>query len=51
MLVTYFMKFRLEPAQVEGDRLELWSDDGSREWSNLFERAGIEPVRDGRQNR
>lgn len=33
------------PAQVEGVRLEVTPDDGSKEWSDLFERAGKHPVR------
>jgi len=34
------------PAYVEGVRLELWPDDGSREWADFFARAQEHPVRD-----
>ncbi|MBT7861462.1 MAG: enolase, partial [Gemmatimonadetes bacterium] len=34
------------PAYSEGVRLEITPDDGSKEWSDLFERARQEPVRD-----
>ena len=40
------MKSGNGPAQVEGVRLELRPDDGSKEWSHLFERARVRPVRD-----
>ena len=43
---SYFMQHANGPAQVEGVRLELRPDDGSREWSRLFERARVRPVRD-----
>ena len=33
------------PAQAEGTRLEITPDDGSKEWAELFERAGERPVR------
>lgn len=33
------------PAQVEGVRLEVTPDDGSREWSDLYARAEKHPVR------
>ncbi len=47
----YFMEFRNGPAQIEGTRLELWSDDGSKEWSSLFERAKVHPVRERHERR
>ena len=43
---SYFMQSGNGPAQVEGVRLELRPDDGSKEWSRLFERARVLPVRD-----
>jgi hypothetical protein len=33
------------PAQVEGTRLEITPDDGSKDWADLFDRAGKHPVR------
>jgi L-alanine-DL-glutamate epimerase-like enolase superfamily enzyme len=33
------------PAQVEGVRLEVTPDDGSKDWADLFERAEKHPVR------
>jgi L-alanine-DL-glutamate epimerase-like enolase superfamily enzyme len=42
----YFMQLHNGPAQAEGTRLELWHDDGSKEWSELFARAQKHPVRD-----
>jgi L-alanine-DL-glutamate epimerase-like enolase superfamily enzyme len=33
------------PAQAEGTYLEVTPDDGSKEWADLFERAGKGPVR------
>ncbi len=33
------------PAQVEGARLEITPDDGSKEWAELFEQAQERPVR------
>ena len=47
---AYFMESRNGPAQVEGVRLELLPDDGSKEWARLFERASIQPVRDRYQS-
>ena len=41
----YFMEHRNGPAQAEGARLELWPDDGSTEWSSLFERTSVRPLR------
>ena len=35
-------------AQMEGARLEVWYNDDSKEWANLFERAQQEPVPDRR---
>ena len=43
---SYFMQYGNGPAQVEGVRLELRPDDGSKEWARLFERARVRPVRD-----
>ncbi len=37
------------PAQVEGAFLEVTPDDGSKHWSELFERAGKHPVRARRE--
>ncbi len=34
------------PAQVEGTRLEITPDDGSKEWAALFARAEAGPIRD-----
>ena len=34
------------PAQAEGTRLELWFNDGSKEWQNLHQRAQKSPVSD-----
>ena len=34
------------PAQVEGTRLEITQDDGSKEWAALFARAEAGPIRD-----
>jgi len=34
------------PAQAEGTRLELWFNDGSKEWQNLHQRAQKNPVSD-----
>ncbi len=48
---SYFMKSGNGPAQVEGVRLELRPDDGSGEWSSLFERARVRPVRDRYRSR
>ena len=33
------------PAYVEGVRLEAWTDDGSSEWTELYERVQKSPVR------
>ena len=33
------------PVYVEGTRVEAWFDDGSREWTELFERVQRSPVR------
>ena len=33
------------PAQMEGTRLEITADDGSKEWARLFARAEAGPVR------
>ena len=37
-----------QPVQERGVRLEVHPDDGSREWSELYERARQAPVRDQR---
>ena len=34
------------PAYAEGARLELWFNDGSKEWADVFSRAQKNPVRD-----
>ena len=34
----------MEKAYVEGARLELTYDDGSKEWSELYEKAREKPV-------
>ena len=41
--LSYFKRGNAE-AQVEGARLEVWYDDGSTEWADLFERAQKNPV-------
>lgn len=33
------------PVQERGARLEIWPDDGTPEWADLFRRASIAPVR------
>ncbi len=37
-----------QPAQERGVRMEVWKDDGSKEWSDLYARCEIAPVRDQR---
>lgn len=36
------------PVQERGVRMEVWDDDGSREFDDLFARASVAPVRDVR---
>ena len=40
--LSYFKRGNAE-AQVEGARLEVWYDDGSTDWTDLFERVQINP--------
>ena len=43
--------FRLhgnDPAQEPGARLEIWDDDGSQEWEELYQRVQQGPVREQR---
>lgn len=37
-----------DPAQEPGARLEVWDDDGSKEWADLFERLQSGPIREQR---
>ena len=44
--------FRLhgnDPAQEPGARLEIWDDDGSQEWEELYQRVQQGPVREQRE--
>jgi hypothetical protein len=43
--LSYFKQGNAE-AQVEGARLDVWYDDGSIEWADLFQRVQEEPVPD-----
>jgi hypothetical protein len=36
------------PAQERGVRLEIWKDDGSKEWADLYARCECGPVYDQR---
>lgn len=37
-----------DPAQEPGARMEIWNDDGSKEWADLYARLQNGPVRDQR---
>ncbi len=37
-----------DPAQEPGATLEIWDDDGSKEWSDLYERLQQGPKREQR---
>lgn len=37
-----------QPVQERGARMEVWKDDGSKEWADLFARCEAGPVRDQR---
>ncbi len=37
-----------DPAQEPGARLEIWEDDGSREWARMYERLQAGPIREQR---
>ena len=43
--LSYFKKDHV-PAQAEGTRLELWFNDGSKEWQNLHQKVQENPILD-----
>jgi hypothetical protein len=38
-----------DPAQEPGVKLEIWDDDGSKDWAELNERVQKGPVREQRR--
>ena len=37
-----------DPAQEPGATLEIWDDDGSKEWTDLYQRLQAGPIREQR---
>lgn len=44
----HFRQHGNDPAQEPGATLEIWDDDGSREWADLYERLQAGPIREQR---
>lgn len=44
----HFRQLGNDPAQEPGARLEVWDDDGSKEWADLYERLQAGPIREQR---
>ena len=44
----HFRQYGNDPAQEPGATLEIWDDDGSREWADLYARLQSEPIREQR---
>ena len=42
----HFRQHGNDPAQEPGARLEIWDDDGSQEWEELYQRVQRGPVRE-----